>query len=60
MLFGTYKFLFLFLPVTVCGYYLLLKINRYSMEKVWLVAASLFFMRREAKRSFLILRAGSF
>lgn len=43
MLFCTYKFLFLFLPVTVFGYYGLLKVNRFGLEKVWLIAASLFF-----------------
>lgn len=58
MLFGTYKFLFLFLPVTVCGYYLLLKINRYSMEKVWLVAASLFFYAQGSKAFFPYFAGG--
>lgn len=43
MLFSTYKFIFLFLPVTLFGYYGLLKLNQYGWGKVWLVAASLFF-----------------
>ena len=43
MLFSTYSFIFVFLPVVFFGYYALLKLNRFSLEKVWLVAASLFF-----------------
>lgn len=43
MLFSTYKFIFVFLPVVFMGYHILLKINRFSLEKVWLIAASLFF-----------------
>lgn len=43
MLFNSFGYIFLFLPLTVCGYFVL---NRYRMlaaAKVWLAAASLFF-----------------
>jgi len=43
MLFSTYPFIFVFLPIVFFGYYILLKLNRFSLEKVWLIAASLFF-----------------
>lgn len=43
MLFCTYKFIFLFLPIVTIGYFTLLKVNKYEWAKVWLVAASLYF-----------------
>lgn len=43
MLFCTYKFIFLFLPIVILGYYLLLKLKKYGLSKLWLVAASLYF-----------------
>lgn len=43
MLFNSYEFLFLFLPLAFAGYFLLRKISWDIMSKVWLVIASLFF-----------------
>ena len=43
MIFSTYKFLFLFLPVTFCGYFLLNRFRYYSIAKIWLVLASFYF-----------------
>ncbi len=43
MIFSTYKFIFLFLPVTFFGYYLLNRFRWYSLGKIWLVVCSLFF-----------------
>lgn len=43
MIFSTYKFIFLFLPVTFCGYFLLNHFRYYSIAKIWLVLASLYF-----------------
>lgn len=43
MLFCTYKFIFLFFPIVILGYYLLLKLKRYELSKLWLVVASLYF-----------------
>ena len=42
MLFCSYIFVLLFLPVTVAGYFSLNKFNR-TAGKIWLLAASLFF-----------------
>jgi len=43
MIFSTYKFIFLFFPITFCGYFLLGKYNQNVLMKIWLVAASLVF-----------------
>lgn len=43
MLFNSYIFVLLFLPVTVFGYFALNKMNRFSASKVWLIIMSLFF-----------------
>lgn len=43
MIFSTYKFIFLFLPITFCGYFLLGKLKQRSLMKIWLVCCSLFF-----------------
>ena len=43
MIFSTYKFLFLFFPVTFCGYFLLNRFRYYSIAKIWLVLASFYF-----------------
>lgn len=43
MIFSTYKFIFLFLPVTFCVYFLLNHFRYYSISKIWLVLASLYF-----------------
>ncbi|HMR56758.1 MAG TPA: MBOAT family protein, partial [Cyclobacteriaceae bacterium] len=42
MLFGTYEFLFIFLPVTLIVYFLLAE-KYFYYAKAWLIAASLFF-----------------
>ena len=43
MIFSTYKFIFLFLPVTFSVYFFLNHFRFYSMSKLWLVVCSLFF-----------------
>ena len=43
MLFNSYIFVLLFLPLTLCGYYLFNKIGYNSMSKVWLLGFSLWF-----------------
>lgn len=43
MIFSTYQFIFAFLPVTFCGYFLLNRFRYYSIAKIWLVLASLYF-----------------
>ncbi len=43
MLFNSYVFIFLFLPITLIGYYLLNRFKRYTIAQAYLFAASLFF-----------------
>ena len=43
MIFSTYKFIFAFLPVTFAGYFLLNRFRYYSIAKIWLAVASLYF-----------------
>ena len=42
MVFSSYEFIFLFVPVTVAGYFLIARLGR-RLAAAWLVAASLFF-----------------
>ena len=43
MVFSTYKFIFFFLPITFFGYYFFNRFRFYSISKIWLVTASLYF-----------------
>ncbi len=43
MIFSSYSFLFLFLPIVVLGYYLLVSKKRYQLSHYWILASSLFF-----------------
>lgn len=43
MIFSTYQFIFLFLPITFFGYFILNRFRYYSVAKIWLVIASLYF-----------------
>ncbi len=43
MVFSSYKFIFLFLPVTAIGYAILKKIKKPNVIKLWLIAASVVF-----------------
>ncbi|MFC4779121.1 MBOAT family O-acyltransferase [Paenibacillus sp. GCM10023252] len=43
MIFSTYSFIFLFLPITFFGYRLLNVLKLYPIAKLWLVFASLYF-----------------
>ena len=45
MIFSTYQFIFLFLPVTFFVYFLLNRFRYYSIAKIWLVLASSVFLR---------------
>ena len=43
MIFSTYKFIFLFLPIVFFGYFLLGKLQQKSLMKIWLIICSFFF-----------------
>lgn len=43
MIFSTYQFIFAFLPITFLVYFLLNRFRYYSIAKIWLVLASLYF-----------------
>lgn len=43
MIFSSYSFLFVFLPITLLGYHLLRRLQRPELLKLWLVAASFVF-----------------
>jgi alginate O-acetyltransferase complex protein AlgI len=43
MLFNSYIFIFLFLPIAFCIYYLLGYFGRFNLAKFWFIIASLFF-----------------
>jgi alginate O-acetyltransferase complex protein AlgI len=56
MLFNSHIFIFVFLPIVLVGYYLLLKATRPALGKLWLVCGSLIFYGWwEPKYLFLIL-----
>ena len=54
MLFNSYEFIFLFLPITLVIYFLLNRFNKNMFSKAWLVIASLYFYSYFNK-SYLIL-----
>lgn len=54
LLFNSYEFIFLFLPITLVIYFLLNKFNKNMLAKAWLVIASLYFYSYFNK-SYLIL-----
>lgn len=54
MLFNSYEFIFLFLPITLIIYFWLNKYNKNRLAKAWLVIASLYFYSYFHK-SYLIL-----
>jgi len=43
MLFNSYQFIFIFLPVVLIGYFGLSKFGKFNLSKVWLLALSLIF-----------------
>lgn len=43
MLFNSFYFIFLFLPITLIGYFVLNNHGKEKMAKAWLVLASLYF-----------------
>ncbi|MEG1847643.1 MAG: MBOAT family O-acyltransferase [Lachnospiraceae bacterium] len=43
MLFNSYIFIFLFLPITLIGYYSCNRLHRYKLAQIWLVLMSLWF-----------------
>lgn len=43
MIFSTYQFILIFLPITFCGYFLLHHLRMNSAAKLWLVIASFYF-----------------
>ncbi|HIR75952.1 MAG TPA: MBOAT family protein, partial [Candidatus Choladousia intestinipullorum] len=43
MIFSTYEFIFLYLPVTFFVYFLLNRFRYYSISKIWLALASFYF-----------------
>ena len=54
MLFNSYEFIFLFLPITLIVYFTLNRFGKYKLAKGWLVIASLYFYSYFHK-SYLIL-----
>ena len=43
MIFSTYQFVLIFLPITFAGYFILNQLKYNQMAKIWLILASLFF-----------------
>ena len=43
MIFSTYKFILIFLPIVLIGYHIINKFKYYTLSKIWLVLASLVF-----------------
>jgi len=43
MLFNSYVFIFAFLPITVAGYVLLVRLRPHRVATAWVVACSLFY-----------------
>ena len=58
MLFNSYIFIFLFLPVTLIGYYIINHLNLYRVANVFLIAMSLWFYGY-FNQSYLIIISGS-
>lgn len=55
MLFSSLVFIYVFLPITLAGYFLLARLQQGSLSRLWLTAASLFFYGYwEPKYLFLI------
>ena len=54
MLFNSYEFIFLFLPITLIVYFILNRFDKNRLAKGWLVLASLYFYSYFHK-SYLIL-----
>lgn len=52
MIFSSYRFIFLFLPITFAVYSILRKYKIYEISKLWLVLASLFFYAQGSKKFF--------
>ena len=57
MIFSTYQFIFLFLPVTFFVYFLLNRFRYYSIAKIWLVLTSLYFYGQGTDASVKSLRS---
>ncbi len=55
MLFNSYEFIFLFLPITAIIYFLLGQYRLFKIAKVWLILASLFFYGWWETRSLLLI-----
>ncbi len=43
MIFSTYKFILIFLPIVFVGYHILNKLKFFTLSKIWLIVASLIF-----------------
>ena len=43
MIFSTYQFVLIFLPIVFCGYFILRRLQLHSCAKLWLVVASFYF-----------------
>lgn len=43
MVFNSFEFIFLFLPITLIGYFTLNKFNKHSLSKIWLILCSFYF-----------------
>jgi len=43
MLFNSYIFIFLFLPISIIGYFILNRFEKYQLSKLWLIGMSIWF-----------------
>lgn len=57
MLFNSYIFILLFLPLTLCGYFLINRTKKYSLSKAWLLGMSLWFYGFFEKHYLVIMAA---
>ena len=58
MLFNSYYFIFLFLPLSLAGYYILNYVNLYRLAGIFLIGMSLWFYGY-FNRSYLLIICGS-
>ncbi len=55
MSFNSYIFIFLFLPITVIGFYLLKKLNKSILLKLWMIGMTLWFYAYAGPQAVLLL-----
>ena len=60
MIFSTYQFVLLFLPIVFAGYYILNRFKFINLAKIWLILASLFFYSQGSPDFFPFFMASIF